>query len=185
VTPELIARYCKVRTLAERGATDGERTAAATIAARMEAEHPGLTAHWPPRNVGGVGASAGTAEQRKQAWWHQIDPAFVREVVTAAAGAMGAAYERFSAGLDTDGDEPSIEDPEVRAFVEDGAAYDVREDRSGGVKIVIKLTPAMVAALHDSDDIEWLDAVADMLGGDVVDVFAAVFVGDGEDLDEG
>lgn len=184
MTPELIARYCKVKTLAERGATDGERAAAATIAARMESEHPGLVAHWPPRNVGGVGASAGTAEQRKQAWWQQIDPAFVREVVTAAAGAMGAMYDRLGANV-VDDDGPNLEDPEVRAFVEEGAAYDVREDRSGGVKIVIKLTPAMVEAIRDSDDIEWLDAVADMIGGDVVDVFAAVFVGDGEDLDEG
>jgi len=185
MTPELIARYCKVRTLAERGATEGERAAASTIAARMEAEHPGLIAHWPPRNVGGVGA--GTSEQRKQAWWQQIDPAFVREVVTAAAGAMGAVYDRFSAGVDDDGDdEPNVEDPEIRAFVEKHVEYDVREDQRSGIKIIVKLSGPMVKKVQASDDIEWLDAIGDMVGGDVTDVFAAVFMGEGdEDLDEG
>lgn len=39
---ELMGKYIKVHVLAERGATDGERAAAATIRGKMEAEHPGL-----------------------------------------------------------------------------------------------------------------------------------------------
>ena len=47
ITPEIRQRYEKVKTLAQRGATEGERAAAEEARQRMEERYPGLVTPQP------------------------------------------------------------------------------------------------------------------------------------------
>jgi hypothetical protein len=42
IDPKILTRYLHVKALAERGGTDGERAAAASLLAGLEAKHPGI-----------------------------------------------------------------------------------------------------------------------------------------------